>query len=77
MDGFSNNETTDYAAMDRQRLLDYLATCGGEAEVRDLREASGADPLRVYPLLQMLVMEGRLEVTAANSWGSPLKVRLR
>ena len=43
----------------------------------DLIVRSGAEPLRVYPILFELEQSGWLEVTERGEWGAPRWVRLR
>lgn len=61
---------------DRKRLLDYMK---GKAEVHvdDLLENSGADRLRVYPILTEEVQSGSIVVVKSTGWGTPEIVALR
>ena len=40
-------------------------------------EQSGAEPLRIYPLLFELAQEKIIRIVEENAWGAPTKVELR
>lgn len=63
---------TDYKSEDRARILSYLSgRAGKRVSVRELKESSGANPLRVYPLLFELEEEGAVEVVEREEMGAP------
>ena len=49
-----------YKSQDRERILSFISNQGGSALVEEVMEQSGAEPLRVYPLLFELRQEGLL-----------------
>mgnify|MGYP002521147694 FL=1 len=61
---------------DRKRILEYMK---GKAEVHvdDLLENSGAERLRVYPILTEEVQTGSVVVVKSTGWGAPEIVALR
>ena len=68
---------TDYKSEDRARILSYLSSRAGKrVSVRELKESSGANPLRVYPLLFELEEEGAVEVVEREEMGAPEWVRV-
>lgn len=68
---------TDYKSEDRARILSYLSGWAGKrVSVRELKESSGANPLRVYPLLFELEEEGAVEVVEREEMGAPEWVRV-
>lgn len=69
-------EDINYKEIDRKAILDYLGSQGGEIKVADVMTNSGANQLRVYPILFELQMEGKLEVVQASELGTPITVRL-
>lgn len=69
-------ENINYKELDRKRLIAYLADNEGVVDVKDLLENSGADQLRVFPLLFELSREGAVEVLEEDKLGAPEKVRL-
>ncbi|MGM9760849.1 MAG: hypothetical protein ACI30I_12200 [Parabacteroides sp.] len=67
-------EKLNYKAQDRERILAYLTRQGGVVNVEELMAQSGAEPLRVYPLLFELRQEGLIEVVEEDEFGAPEKV---
>lgn len=67
----------NYKYLDTQRILRYLQQHKEGATVDAILQYSGADKLRVYPVLFELEQEGRLEVLEREELGAPTKVRLR
>ena len=61
---------------DRKRVLDYMK---GKAEVHvdDLVENSGADRLRIYPILTEEIQSGSIVVVKSTGWGAPEIVALK
>jgi len=65
----------DYAKIDHDKILNYIETKGGTCPVNDIREYSGADKLRVYPMLQRMEINKEIEVLERGWFGCPLTVR--
>ena len=65
-----------YKQQDRERILSFISSQGGNALVEAIIEQSGAEPLRVYPLLFELRQEGLLAYEEEEEYGSPKRVRL-
>ena len=70
------NSEINYKEYDRKLILEYLK---GKAEVHvdDIIANSGADKLRVYPILFEEVMDGFIVVVKENKYGSPIIVSLK
>lgn len=66
----------DYKAQDRKSIIDYLSSVGGPVAVSDIAANSGADKLRVYPILFELQMEGIVRVIEAEQLGAPSVIEL-
>ena len=69
-------EEDSYKQQDRERILSFISNQGGSALVEAIRKQSGAEPLRVYPLLFELRQEGLLAYEEEEEYGSPKRVRL-
>lgn len=69
-------DDVDYAAVDRERILCYIRQCGGSCRVDDIIAHSGAERLRVYPLLAQLSLEGVVMATEESFWGAPVVVNV-
>ena len=73
-EGFENHlkniEVTNFKEQDRKLILEFLK---GKAEVHvsDLIAYSGAEKMRVYPILFEEVQAGYIMVTKANFLGTP------
>ena len=67
---------TNCKQLDRDRVLLYLKG-HGVSTVDAIVEQSGAEPLRIYPLLFELAQEKIIRIVEENAWGAPLKVELR
>ena len=65
-----------YKSQDRERILSFISSQGGSALVEEVMERSGAEPMRVYPLLFELRQEGLLAYEEEEEYGSPKRVRL-
>ena len=65
-----------YKRQDRERILSFISCQGGSALVEEVMEQSGAEPMRVYPLLFELRQEGLLAYEEEEEYGSPKRVRL-
>ena len=66
---------TNYKQLDRNRVLLYLKE-HRMSTVDAIVEESGAEPLRIYPLLFELAQERVIRIVDENAWGTPLKVEL-
>ena len=64
-------------SLDIQKIRHTIQSCPEGLPVVDLIARSGAEPLRVYPILFELEQSGWLEVTERSEWGAPRRVRLR
>ena len=67
----------NYKSLDIQKIWRAVRSCPDGLAVTDLIVRSGADPLRVYPILFELEQSGWLEVTERSEWGAPRWVRKR
>ena len=74
-DGFSFFLSMDYKVLDIQKIRCTIRSCPDGLAVVDLIARSGADPLRVYPILFELEQSGWLEVTERSEWGAPRWMR--
>lgn len=66
----------NYKTLDTKAITDYLGQNNEGAYVADIKKHSGANNLRVYPILMELYLEGRLEVLEETDLGGFVKVRL-
>ena len=66
----------DFKKQDIKAIIDYFGKAGGVAYVDDIMENSGANRLRVYPILMEFYLEERLEVLEQTELGGFVKVRL-
>ena len=66
----------NYKIFDTQAIVAYLEQAGGVVAVADIIEHSGANRLRVYPILMELYLEERLEVVEQTDLGGFVNVRL-
>ena len=69
--------TTDYKEQGRKKILDYLASRGCEVSVDTLIAESGADKMRVYPILLEETQAGHIQVIELSKLGAPEKVALK
>lgn len=67
----------NYEELDLQAILNYIARRGGECSVNDIIRYSGANKLRIYPILCKLELNGKIEVTAHEMFGAPQRVRIK
>lgn len=65
----------NYKEMDRKRIMDFIAARGGEVDVECIIKESGAEKLRVYPILFEEEQEGHLVVTARERLGAAERVK--
>lgn len=61
---------------DRELILDYLKN-HGVVSVQDVIDNSGADRLRVYPILYEEILKGTVIVLKEESLGAPSVISLR
>ena len=66
---------TNYKQIDLNRILRYLKE-HPISTVEAIMQESGAEPLRVYPLLFELAQEKKIRRVEETGWGAPLKVEL-
>ena len=66
---------TNYKQLDLNRILLYLQSYP-ISTVEAIMQESGAEPLRVYPLLFELAQAKKIRIVEENGWGGPLKVEL-
>ena len=66
---------TNYKQLDRERILSYL-NANRISTVDAIIEHSGAEKLRVYPILFELNQEKIIRVVEETEWGAPMKVML-
>ena len=64
-----------YKELDRYKILSYLEE-HPVCTVDSIMKESGAEPLRVYPLLFELAQEKKIRITEETGWGAPLVVEL-
>ena len=65
----------DYKQLDLNRILLYLQS-HPISTVEAIVQESGAEPLRVYPLLFELAQAKKIRIVEETAWGAPLKVEL-
>lgn len=66
---------TNYKKQDREQILAYLKA-HPISSVEAIMEESGAEPVRVYPILFELNQEKIIRVLEETGWGAPLRVEL-
>jgi hypothetical protein len=65
----------NYKELDTERILIYIESFDHEVPVDEIIANSGADKLRIYPLLFELEHDGMLEVCQRDMFGAPLAVK--
>ena len=65
----------NYKKQDREQILAYLKA-HPISSVEAIMEESGAEPVRVYPILFELNQEKIIRVLEETGWGAPLRVEL-
>ena len=65
----------NYKQQDRDKILSYLQT-HSVSTVDDIVNQSGAERLRVYPILFELRQEKIIQILEESEWGAPVKVAL-
>lgn len=66
----------NYKERDRKLIMEYMATRGGEVSVEDIIRESGAEKLRVYPILFEEEQAGHVKVTDREWMGAAERVKL-
>lgn len=65
----------NYKKQDREQILAYLKA-HPISSVEAIMEESGAEPVRVYPILFELNQEKKIRVLEETGWGAPRRVEL-
>ena len=65
----------DYKQQDRDKILSYLQA-HPISTIDAIIQESGAERLRIYPILFELNQEKRIRVVEESEWGAPVKVEL-
>ena len=65
----------NYKQQDLNKILSYLKE-NSISSVDAIIQESGAEPLRVYPILFELIQEKVIRVVEETGWGAPMKVEL-
>ena len=63
----------NYKQQDRQRILSYL-DLHPRSTVKSIYEESGAERLRIYPILFELIQKQKIRILEESEWGAPLRV---
>ena len=66
----------NYKQADRKKVIEFLKDKAG-VSVENIIENSGAEKLRIYPILFEFEQEGIIEVIRRQSLGAPDIVRLK
>lgn len=66
----------NYKQQDRKRILSYLKA-HPTSTVASIITESGAERLRVYPLLFELAQENIVQIIEESEWGAPTKVKFQ
>lgn len=66
----------NYADIDKTKVLEYLNSVNGITDVKNIIEFSGAEKLRIYPLLFKLEQEGKIIVIKRTGFGAPQIIQL-
>ena len=64
---------SNYKQQDLNKILSYLKD-HSISIVDAIIQESGAEPLRIYPLLFELAQEKKIRITKETGWGAPLEV---
>ena len=72
---FEHIDTNNFKEVDRKKVYDFMK---GKAEVfvDDIQKRSGAEAMRVYPIIFEGEQEGLITVITRDSWGAPVIVSL-
>lgn len=66
----------NYKEIDKDKITSYIAAKGGECSVMDIINESGAEKLRVYPILFEEKLAGRVFYVKETRLGAPDIVKL-
>lgn len=66
----------NYKIIDRKLILEYVEKQGGQCSVQDIINNSGAEKLRVYPILFEEVQSARMTVLEEDVFGAPKVIKL-
>jgi len=66
----------NHKLQDRQRILSFLEA-HPTSTVESIITESGAERLRIYPLLFELAQENIVQVIEESEWGAPTKVKFK
>lgn len=75
-DYFNDYEEVDYNPQDYEHIRNYLISQGGKCSVDNIKQYSGAHPLRIYPTLFRMEKGKEIEVEEQTTFGAPVVVRL-
>ena len=67
----------NYAERDKQNIIEFIKSQGGESNVDDILNLDYVEKLRVYPLIYRMRESGMLTITAYGELGDPTRVRLQ
>lgn len=67
--------SNNYKQQDRDKILSYLKT-RPISTVDTIIQESGAERLRVYPILFELCQKKTIRIVEESEWGAPIKVIL-
>ena len=67
----------NFKEFDRKKIMDYVAAGQGDVAVDQIIAESGAEKVRVDPILFEEVQAGHLEVTESEPMGAPRMVRIK
>lgn len=65
----------DYKQQDRDKILSYLQA-HPISTIDAIIQESGAERLRIYPILFELNQEKKIRILEESEWGAPVKVEL-
>ena len=65
----------NYKQQDRDKILSYLQAYP-ISTVDAIIQESGAERLRIYPILFELNQEKKIRILEESEWGAPMKVEL-
>lgn len=66
----------NYAERDKQNIIEFIKSQGGESNVDDILNLESVEKLRVYPLIYRMRESGMLIITSYGEMGDPTRVRL-
>ena len=66
----------NYAERDKQNIIEFIKSRGGESNVDDILNLETVEKLRVYPLIYRMRESGILTIMAYGDMGDPTRVKL-